>query len=229
MKAKFLLLSLLLTVFSACDEQPDLTFQDEYTIWNPCVGIYETLEVKNLYWVQNLNLFNGYPQWVLLYWRNNQGTFVDCYGTPVYVFPGNVIYSYRYVTNKSFGTKSTATARQPAARAYTTVKDVNTGSTITEDDGPKVTLPDIAAGETVEFVVESNVTEQGAYELSYVADPDDEIEEVDEDNNTQRNDFERSVGARGCSFIIRAPTTEELAKIKTRYVLYRNGRIEVYN
>ncbi|MBX2892347.1 MAG: hypothetical protein KF734_15575 [Saprospiraceae bacterium] len=237
MRKHIVFLSLLcsLAFFTGCEEEndPDLTFLDYQQIWNPCAGTTEYLDVRSLYWVRNLQFpFNGYPEFVLLYWRHNERGFFDCFGIPWYVVPGSVIVSNRYLANRSpnsTSSLSTKPARQPAARTYTTVRDIGTGNTIATDNGSKVVFPDIPAGQYVQFASESLVTQEGIYDLAYTADPDEEITETDESNNVQNSSFERSYHSSGCSFIIREPTKEELSKIKTRYVIYRGGNIEVHN
>jgi len=159
----------------------------------------------------------------LLYYDENTG-FTDCLGFPWFITAGSFLVSNRYMVNKTGGEM----ARRPTAQAMVHVRD-NNGQTH-DISGPAVEFGDMAGGESVTLPTTIQVDYTGEYVTEYHADPGDAIAESDESNNTSNADFSRSSDPEGAvSFVIRVPGQEELAKIKTPYVIFTNGQIEVVN
>jgi hypothetical protein len=232
-----LLLVLCAYTYSGCDllesgAEPDLTWNAYDNILNPCTGFTEYLDTRNLFFVNNLGFpFNGYPQSVLLYYREFQGGFFDCQGLPWYIVPPTTIVSYRSMTNLSTNGQTTKAAKSPQAQAYTKV--VRPDGSTEKYDGPIITFNDIPAGSAQTLETPITITSEGTYFNSYEADPVQILTESDESNNQQSDNFSRSssgsLDEARPSFIIRVPSETEFSAIKTRFAIFRNGQIEVRN
>ncbi|MBR9919413.1 MAG: hypothetical protein GYB31_01145 [Bacteroidetes bacterium] len=231
----------LLFLLTSCDEcslfgdkqAPDLGFSDFDYINNTCTGTQEYVDTRNFYLVPNAQFpFNGYPQEVVLYWQPFQQRFNDCLGYPWYLncdpnFPCN-IKSIRFLRNNGSPT-DTETARGPSAQAFVEVTESGGGGTYV-DDGPIEKLPDLSPGESTEFLRVIDVNTTGAYALEFIADPNNEVEERDEANNTLGSAFSKQIRPEeGNYFLVGLPSEEELKAIEGPYVIYRGGVIEVYN
>jgi hypothetical protein len=235
--ASILLLALCAHLYTSCDliesgAEPDLTWNAYDNVFNPCTGFTEYLDTRNLFFVNNLGFpFNGYPQSVLLYYREFQGGFFDCQGLPWYIVPPTTIISYRSMTNLSTSGKTTKPAKSPQAQAYTKV--VRPDGSAEKYDGPIITFNDIPAGSTQTVETPITITSEGTYFNSYEADPKQLVSESDESNNQQSDNFSRSssggLDEARPSFIIKVPGETELSAIKTRYAIFRNGQIMVKN
>ena len=224
-------LILILLVISLCscencfeqDEKPDLYWNDYQYIQNPCTGQTEYLNVSRFFWVYNLNNPN-YPPIVWLYYRESEQTFNDCFGIPWFIIPGSQMTSNRYMVNKSDG----STAKSPSARTFVTVKDAVGNETKTEGDVQS--FPDLSPGEAIAVETRIEIAKDGStYLTELVADPLEVIDESDESNNGLSDGFSRSEGAKALPFKVNIPDESELAKIKTRYIIYRNGVLEIRN
>ena len=230
-----LLLAVLLSSCESCIEpepgpdpgpvssDPDLYWIDYQDFYNPCTGQYQYLNISHLFWVNNLNNPN-YPPQVLLYYEDQSGIFTDCLGFQWFILPGSFLQSDRLMTNKSGGT----TARTPSAQARVTVRE---GNGQTHDmPGGKVSFNDLLPGQTATLKTSIAIDfNNSQYLTEYTADPDNEIAESNEGNNVASDGFSRSDADGAVSFRISVPDALELAKIKTRYVLYRGGQLEVRN
>jgi hypothetical protein len=229
-----LLLALFLTSTQGCietepdppisgSEDPDLYWLDYQNIFNPCTGQYQYLNISRFFWVYNLNNPNYQPQ-VLLYYDDQSGVFTDCLGFQWFILPGSQLISERYMINRT----GTSTARTPTARAHITVRD-NGGQT-TEIPGNLVTFNDMPPGQTATLPTTITIGQNNtSYLMEYSADPVSAIAESNESNNVSSDGFSRSDQPSSVSFSIHVPSELELAKIKTRYILYRNGQIEIRN
>ncbi|MDX1911572.1 MAG: CARDB domain-containing protein [Saprospiraceae bacterium] len=229
-----LLLALFLTVSQGCiepepdppitgSEDPDLYWLDYQNVYNPCTGQYQYLNISRFFWVYNLNNPN-YPPQVLLYYDDQSGLFTDCLGFIWFILPGSQLISNRYMGNKPGG----STARTPSARAHITVRDG--GGQTTEETGDLVTFNDLPPGQTATLPTTITIGQNNTtYLMEYSADPISAIAESNESNNVSSDGFSRSDQPSSVSFSINVPSELELAKIKTRYILYRNGQIEIRN
>ncbi len=212
--------------------EPDLAFKTWESIYNPCIGNYEYLDTRNLYWTPVLG--TGGQQWVLLYYRDviGQEGFYDCYGVPWFIGPGGTqLVSYRYVENvPDFSRECTKDAPQPAAQGYTTVVDPNSNDT-TEYEGPIVIFNDIPPGQSRELNTVINITIFGIYINEYRVDPIDEVLERDENNNFLRDtDFDVGrMSSTKSSFEIKPFDIQELKKKSEPFVVYKEGVAERYN
>ncbi len=216
-----------MSYFSSCeDEEPDLEYATYTDILNPCTGQYEYLDVRNFYEIDNY--FNpNYPPRVWVYYHPDDQIFRDCLGFQWFIYPGpnTKIINPRPIANKKGGIgKRTKPAKNPAAVTYTTVTD--NGGNVKNEGSIVEFLPDIPAGETRLAGTSTNILVAGKYSPIHTVDPDNDIKERDELNNSQGNDYKvKNFKNSGNSYIIRVPTKAELVNMKESYVIYKDGKI----